>query len=84
MTIYQGRIYRDSEAFAHFENCVEAAPNPADTKWVCDQDHWLAWDIPPAMGDQCPVVLHQADADGRCVGRLSRPECICREGRALL
>lgn len=61
----------------HWDNCPEGAPDPV--RWVCEFDHWIAWDIPPAMGDRCPIVDHDANSDGRCYGRLSRPECICQE-----
>ena len=61
----------------HFENCPYSSPDPV--RWVCEHDHWLAWDIPPGVGDQCPFVFHDANTDGRCVGALAMADCICRD-----
>ena len=69
--------YREAivDGFVHFENCPEGSPDPV--LWVCEFDHWLAWEIPPATGDRCPLILHDATSDGRCYGTLKRPECVC-------
>lgn len=71
------RRHEDGNGYLHFEDCPDGSPERVE--WVCDEGHWFTWDIPPGVGDQCPVVFHDATSDSRCVGTLSRPECVCVE-----
>lgn len=68
--------------FVHDEACYESAPDPREIEWVCDEGHWLAWEIPAGQTSRCPVIFHDKDSDGRCFGTLKRPDCLCRESGA--
>jgi len=46
----------------------------SETTVVCDQGHWLTLAL---RSDRCPVILHEADADGRCVGTMDLAICRC-------
>jgi hypothetical protein len=63
----------------HETDCPDAAPDRV--RWVCDLGHWFAWELPAGMSDRCPVVIHDAESDGRCYGTLRRPDCVCEVAR---
>ena len=62
----------------HAPDCPYSSSDPV--RWVCDsrdEVHWFSWDPPPATSDQCPIVYHDNNYEGRCVGTLTMPECHC-------
>ena len=73
-------IRRNLDDFTHAPECPYSSPDPV--RWVCDsrdESHWFTTDPPPGTGDQCPIVYHDANYEGRCTGRLKSAECLCEE-----
>ena len=70
-------IHRNLDEFVHEDECPYSSSDPV--RWVCDGDdrHWFATDPAIGTGAKCPIVYHDNNYEGRCVGTLTMPECHC-------